>query len=202
MTSNTSERQSPKPRGPIIVSRHGRPVLDRTAKPRLNWRQYKDWWTLYEHSPLRDDQFAPDALKELVKDADIVLSSTLPRAIQTAERAAPGHDIIQHEMFVEANLPPPLIPGVKYLPKTWNVLARAAWMSGHTLDGESQKRARVRAALAAGRLHEESANGKVYLAAHGWFNRMLRPELKKLGWTCVHDGGDQYWSHRIYEWHE
>ena len=137
-----------------------------------------------------------------MKDADIVLSSTLPRAFQTAERAAPGHDIIQHEMFVEANLPPPLIPGVKYLPKTWNILARAAWMSGHTLDGESQKLARIRAALAAERLHEESAKGKVYLAAHGWFNRMLRPELKKRGWTCVYDGGDQYWSHRIYEWQD
>ena len=39
----------------------------------------------------------------------------------------------------------------------------------------------------------------VVLAAHGWFNRMLRPELKKRGWTCVHDGGDKYWSYRIYQ---
>jgi hypothetical protein len=28
---------------------------------------------------------------------------------------------------------------------------------------------------------------------------MLRPQLKKLGWENVHDGGDKYWSYRIYE---
>lgn len=187
-------------RGPIIVSRHGQPVLDRTAGPRLNWRDYKDWWARYGDSPLRDDQFAPEVLKALVADADVVLSSTLPRAIQTAERAAPGHAITQDAIFVEANLPPPLIPGVKFLPKTWNVLARSAWVFGHTLDGESASQARVRAAGAAGLLHEASEEGKVYLAAHGWFNRMLRGELRKLGWKCVHNGGDSYWAHRIYEY--
>ena len=60
--------------------------------------------------------------------------------------------------------------------------------------------ARLRAMEAAQKLHEASEAGKVYLAAHGWFNRMLRPELKKLGWRCVRDGGDSYWSFRIYEY--
>ena len=53
---------------------------------------------------------------------------------------------------------------------------------------------------AAQKLHEASVDTKVYLAAHGWFNRMLRPELKKLGWKCVRDGGDSYWSFRVYEY--
>ena len=26
------------------------------------------------------------------------------------------------------------------------------------------------------------------------------PELKKLGWKCVRDGGDSYWSFRVYEY--
>ncbi|MEM9285861.1 MAG: hypothetical protein AAGA39_08255, partial [Pseudomonadota bacterium] len=34
-------------------------------------------------------------------------------------------------------------------------------------------------------------------AAHGWFNRMLRRPLRKLGWVCVYDGGDKYWSYRV-----
>jgi hypothetical protein len=29
---------------------------------------------------------------------------------------------------------------------------------------------------------------------------MLRPELRRLGWTCVQDGGDSYWSFRVYEY--
>jgi broad specificity phosphatase PhoE len=84
--------------------------------------------------------------------------------------------------------------------RAWNILARSAWLVGHSLDGESSKEARLRAKIAALRLHEASQQGKVYLAAHGWFNRMLRPELRKLDWVCVEDGGDSYWSYRVYEY--
>ena len=187
-------------RGPIIISRHGRPALDRTAGPRLNWREYRDWWNRYEIGALRDDQIAPQSLKQIVSDAEIVLASGRLRAQQTAERAAPHRQAAFDPVFNEAPLPPPVLPGVKYLPKTWNILARTAWLNGHALDGESVKAARQRAADAATKLHEASEAGKVYLAAHGWFNRMIRPELKKLGWKCTYDGGDSYWSFRVYEY--
>jgi broad specificity phosphatase PhoE len=186
-------------RGPIIISRHGRPALDRTAGPRLNWKEYRDWWERYEIGPLADDQDAPDALKQVVADADIVFASARLRAQQTAAKAAPHLQALYDPVFNEAPLPPPLLPGVRYLPKTWNVLARAVWLNGHALDGESVKEARLRAASAAAKLDEASGEGKVYLAAHGWFNRMIRPEMKKLGWKCAFDGGDAYWSFRVYE---
>ncbi len=186
-----------------MVSRHGKPKLDRTAGPRLDWRSYKDWWARYEESPLRDDEFAPEVLKEAVKNADIVFASARIRAQQTAARAATHMDAQYDPVFNEAPLPPPLLPVVRFLPKTWNVLARTVWLCGHSLDGESVGEARVRAAAAAVKLHDASENHPtVYLAAHGWFNRMLRTELKKLGWKCVRDGGDNYWSHRTYEFPE
>ena len=183
-----------------MVSRHGKPALDRTAGPRLDWRQYKDWWARYEESPLAEGQVAPPDLMEAVKDADLVFASGRIRAQETAARAAP-HMTAEHDpVFNEAPLPPPMLPRVRYLPKTWNILARAAWLNGHALDGESVVQARLRAMDAAQKLHEASEDAKVYLAAHGWFNRMLRPELKKLGWRCVRDGGDSYWSFRVYEY--
>lgn len=199
MTANTSPSGG-STRGPIIVSRHGRPALDRSAKPRLGWRDYVDWWARYEKSSLAEGQVAPDDLKAAVADANKVLSSIRPRALETAQSAAPGRDVEQDGVFNEAPLPPPYIPGVKYLPKTWNILARIAWLNGHAMDGESVSEARVRAAQAAARLHQESEAGKIYVAAHGWFNRMMRPELRKIGWHCTRDGGDGYWSYRIYEW--
>ena len=103
-------------------------------------------------------------------------------------------------MYNEAPLPPPRLTGAKYLPKTWNVLARICWLAGHSLDGESFRQARNRAGEAAISLHEKAAEGSVYLAAHGWFNRMLQRPLTRLGWVCVRDGGDGYWSYRIYEY--
>ncbi len=187
-------------RGPIIVSRHGRPALNRSAGPKLNWQEYRDWWDRYEAGSLAKDQTVPDRLKTTVADVDLVLSSTRARAIETAKWAIEGRESEQYDVFNEAPLPPPRFKTKTYLPKTWNILARAAWLRGHTLDGESVDDARARAKRAAQTLHDRAEGQSVYLAAHGWFNRMLRRPLRKLGWVCVYDGGDKYWSYRVYEY--
>lgn len=186
--------------GPIVISRHGRPALDRKAGPRLTWQDYVDWWSRYEAGSLAPEQTPPLDLMRAVADADVVLSSMRPRAMETAALAAPHLPASPDAVFNEAPLPPPQLGGVRYLPKTWNILARTAWLAGHAMEGESAKEARNRARLAAGVLHEAARQGKVYLAAHGWFNRMLRPELKAIGWRETRDGGDRYWSFRVYEW--
>lgn len=187
-------------RGPIVISRHGKPALNRNEGPRLLWHEYIEWWARYEAGSLAEGQAAPDELKAIVSDADIVFTSQRPRAQETAALAAPHANAQVHGLFNEAPLPPPRLSGVRYLPKTWNVLARTAWLTGHALDGESVGEARMRASRAADHLHEAAREGKVYLAAHGWFNRMLRPELKARGWREVHNGGDAYWSFRVFEY--
>ena len=197
-TANADAEKNSGP-GPIIISRHGKPALDRSAGPKLDWRQYKDWWASYEAGGLADGQAAPETLKEAVRNSDVVIASSRLRAQQTAQLAAPWAEIEVSDLFIEANLPPPVWNGVKFLPKTWNILARAAWMQGHKLDGEGIRDAEDRAETAAKYLVARAEEGQVYLAAHGWFNRMLRPELKKLGWRCRRDGGDSYWSFRVYE---
>ncbi|MEL7539790.1 MAG: histidine phosphatase family protein [Pseudomonadota bacterium] len=187
-------------RGPIIISRHGRPALDRTAGPKLSWREYVDWWEQYESGCLAEDQTVPEKLVAAVKEIDLILSSERPRAKQTAEWATQGRSPDPDRLFNEAPLPPPRFRTRKFLPKTWNVLARTVWLRGHALEGENVGEARERAVQAALRLHEAAEGKSVYLAAHGWFNRMLRRPLRKLGWVCVYDGGDKYWSYRIYEY--
>ncbi|MDJ0920928.1 MAG: histidine phosphatase family protein [Henriciella sp.] len=187
-------------RGQIIVSRHGRPALNRSVGPRLTWQQYVDWWQQYEAGSLAPDQQPKAALVQAVRDVDHVMSSTRPRAIETAKLATGGRDPEPDPIFDEAPLPPPTWGTRAFLPKTWNVLARTYWLFGHSLDGESVDEARERAKLAASRLHDAAEGQSVYLAAHGWFNRMLRRPLKHLGWICVRDGGDKYWSYRVYEY--
>ena len=61
---NGSARQSGAgTRGPIIIARHGRPALDRTKGPKLDWKAYVDWWAAYEAGGLEEGQEAPQALK-------------------------------------------------------------------------------------------------------------------------------------------
>ena len=188
-----------KPHGRIVISRHGKPALDRTVGPKLTWREYVDWWAQYEAGSLLEPQSAPDTLREVVSNCDIVVSSSRPRAIQSAQKATGLTSFEQSDLFIEANLPPPMLTGLRFLPKTWNVLSRIAWAFGHALDGESVTEAKARAEHAAQDLVRKAEQGDVYLAAHGWFNRMMRPELKRQGFKCIRDGGDSYWSFRVYE---
>jgi broad specificity phosphatase PhoE len=185
--------------GRIIIVRHGRPVLNRNEGPRLDWMAYREWWARYEQSPLADGQTCSDALaKEIPGDA-VMFSSVRPRAMQTADHLARGKQVTRHEMFNEAPLPPPRWKA-RYLPKTWNKIARVVWLMGHHDGDEHVRDAKARAGKAADMLIEAASDGRdVVLAAHGWFNRMVRPQLQKRGWTCVHDGGDKYWSYRIYQ---
>lgn len=188
--------------GRIIIVRHGRPNLDRNAGPKLDWRSYRGWWASYEVAPLADDQTCPDSLLREVSEDAIVLSSIRPRAMQTADQMARGRDVKRDAIFNEATLPPPHWK-LRHLPRTWNWMSRLVWMMGHADPGdENVKDARARASRAADvlvRTATESGGRDVVLAAHGWFNRMLRPQLKRRGWTCIYDGGDKYWSYRIYQ---
>jgi broad specificity phosphatase PhoE len=185
--------------GRIIIVRHGRPVVIPKEGPPMGWKDYRDWWARYELSSLAEGQTCPEALLSEIGEDAIILSSARPRAIQTAGQLGRGREVKHDATFNEAPLPPPRFKG-QMRPKNWNKIARLLWMMGHSGGEEHVRDARRRAATAAGMLIECAGEGRdVVLAAHGWFNRMLRPELKKRGWTNVHDGGDKYWSYRIYQ---
>lgn len=187
--------------GRIIIVRHGRPQVIPKEAPPMGWRDYREWWAKYEQSSLKDGQRCPeDLLKEVGEDA-IILSSARPRAMQTAGHLGRGRPIRHDPMFNEAPLPAPKLGRFPMRPKNWNKLARLLWMLGHSGGEEHVRDAKRRAAQAAEELirtAEHNDGRDVVLAAHGWFNRMLRPELRKRGWANVHDGGDKYWSYRIY----
>lgn len=188
--------------GRIIIARHGKPDKDRELGPKLTHREYIEWWAGYERASLKQDGQGPSKkLLEATKNAPIINASIRPRSIQTAQAIANGRDIVQNEIFVEAPLPPPEWSDFwKFLPKRWNLFARISWCFGNSGGQESQVEARIRAANAADLLISQAATGEdVVLTAHGWFNRMMRPELKRRGWKCRYDGGDSYWSFRIYE---
>jgi broad specificity phosphatase PhoE len=190
----TDDRRNPP--GYITIARHGEPDADR--RELLTWRDYERWWANYDLAGLKPGQTAPDCLRAQAREAKTVFASTLPRAIETARAATGGDEFITDPVFVEAPLPPPGLPG-RFRSKTWGVYARCAWWLGMARDKETRPEAEARAALAAEQLVRAAQEGSVALFAHGWFNRMLRPELKSRGWVCVRDGGDDYWSWRRYE---
>jgi len=183
--------------GSITIARHGRP--DKNRRESVDWRGYIEWWKGYDAAPLAPGQSAPDSLLAEAKNAHRVFASTLRRAGETANAAAPGRDIEIEPVFVEAALPPPPIPG-RFRAYTWGVFARITWWFGMSGGMESRRDAEARASQAAAKLVEAAKDGPVLLCAHGWFNRMMRPDLRRHGYRCVQDGGDKYWTYRRYEY--
>jgi broad specificity phosphatase PhoE len=193
----TLDRRSAAKIGQIVIARHGQPHADR--KVRIDREGYRAWWKNYDLARLHPDEQPPEKLVEHARSSDIIFASTLPRAIHTAEMVADGREIITDPVFVEAPLPPPALIG-KRSPRAWGIWSRASWMLGGHGETESHADAKVRAEAAVATLTAQALRGQnVLLCAHGWFNRMMRPILKRQGWREVEDGRDNYWSYRRYE---
>jgi broad specificity phosphatase PhoE len=182
----------------IVIARHGRPALDRHIW--INSEEYVTWWAAYDAGGLAEGQRVPNGLVTALQACKLIVSSTLLRARETAAMAAPDRDVQIEARFVEAPLPPPRLPDfIKFRPRFWGVVARATWYFGYSRDQESRPQAEVRADEGADWLIDQAQkHGSVGLLAHGWFNRMLRICLEAKGWTCIYDGHDSHWSHRVY----
>ena len=187
--------------GRIITARHGRPNLSRDLT--ISSREYAAWWRAYEASGLHPDEEPPAALIRLADKAKIVVSSTLPRAIETArELTSAARAIPADPVFVEAPLPPPPAPSwVKLSPGKWGVISRFLWFFGYAPAGvESSRQAWRRVDDIVERLGDYAKEGDVLLCAHGFLNWMIDWKLKRAGWRRTQsDGGHHYWSWRIYE---
>lgn len=201
-TSPTPGQSTPgrTPTGRIITARHGRPNLSREVH--ITAREYGDWWSQYDASGLHPDERPPQSLVDLATEARTVLSSTMPRAIETARHATRGErDAPAEPLFVEAPLPPPPVPFLKLSPGKWGVVSRIFWFLGYAPGGvENHAETWGRVDRIADRLISEAASGDVLLCAHGYLNWMIDRKLRHSGWRRVgREGGNRYWSWRIYE---
>lgn len=184
--------------GRLVLARHGRPALDRSKW--ISAKGYYHWWQDYEIGGLDPSSKPPQNLIDIANSSGRILSSTRPRAVETALALADKERIVQNEVFVEAALPSPPFPLIRLLPSIWDIFSRGLWWFGMSRGEESKFQAETRVFAAVDTLEEEAADGNdVLLCAHGWFNRMMRPVLQGRGWDCVYDGRDNYWSFRIYE---
>jgi len=187
--------------GSITLVRHGEPALSR--KILFNAKGYGDWWAIYEVGGIKDPQSPPPAVAARVQSADILLVSTRRRSHESMQLLAAGREYAEHEVFIEAPLPPPPFPGwIHFSPRIWGFLTRFWWwFFNHYKDGESRAEAHLRSDDAARILIDRANGGKsVVLVAHGFFNVMIEKSLISMGWHRTwHEGGFRYWSTRHFE---
>ena len=192
-------RGGPGP-GAVTLVRHGEPALSRRV--RLSAQGYGAWWARYEAGGLKAGQLPPRDLVDAAARSGVILSSTRPRAIETARALVGDHVFEASSLFIEAPLPPPPLPAaLKLPPRWWGVISRLCWMwLGLTDRQESYGEAKARARRAAQDLMARAADGdEVMLIAHGFFNLMIGRALQAEGWRLALDQGFSYWSARRFE---
>lgn len=200
LSAEVSDPPAARRPGAIILARHGEPALSR--KVRLNAKEYRDFWARYEVLGIRPGQAPPETLLRFVAKAGALVASTRLRSVESANALAGGREVLQHELLVEAPLPPPDWPDwVRLSPMIWGFIARLWWwFLDHNEGQETRVAAERRAAEAASLLIGYAERGEdVVVLAHGFFNFMIGRALRRRGWKLVSSEGYKYWSTRRFE---
>ncbi|WP_329955882.1 histidine phosphatase family protein [Calidifontibacillus erzurumensis] len=134
--------------------------------------------------------------------ANIVFTSDLKRAIDSAKFLKPSVKIISNPIFRETEIPIPfskLLLGLKLHSSIWAVILRFLWFCGYSNGCESLKDAKRRAEKASKFLAANANEHKnVVLVGHGFFNMLIGKELKKMGWKGKKKVNTTHWHATIF----
>jgi broad specificity phosphatase PhoE len=164
----------------------------------LDRRGVEHWRQVYDTTGIRHDSPPPVALSHVVSAATHVLSSDMPRALQSAVLLAPQRPVKGDAVFREAALSIPDWPTRLPL-RVWGTIIYLGWQFRTLLGRPDDAHHRQRAAVAAAQLAALVQDGSsACVITHGVFRTLLSRELHGLGWTMTERrGGYSHWS----SWH-
>src|SRR5437764_8315813 len=103
-------------------------------------------------------------------------------------------------LFIEAPLASPRIPILRMKVSKWAVVARVLWYAGYHPEIENYRKAKQRAAAAAGILIRRArADGAAALIAHGYFNFLIGRELRRRGFRKSGSHRAKFWNAVVYD---
>ncbi|QEI06188.1 histidine phosphatase family protein [Pigmentiphaga aceris] len=180
--------------GEIILMRHGKPALGPISK--VSARDMKQWIEQYDLAGIVDES-VPQASQALARRANIVVSSSAPRALASVAALGLSPSLID-AVFCEAQLPHGRWTQPRLSPFTWAFMLRMAWLGGFAPTVESARDAGLRADQAMQQLQTLAGEENVLLLGHGFMNRMIGKRLERAGWARHESSGSRYWSASTY----
>jgi hypothetical protein len=178
----------------VALVRHGR-----SAHAHAGWIDaagFRAWRLAYEAAGIVDDERVPDALRQQVARADLVLASDAPRAVASARLLAGEREVIASPLLRELDLEASRLGSLR-LPLLGWAFAVGGRMLALRLRGRHPSSAEAARVAAAARWLDELAAGRELLVAvtHASFRRRLATRLIADGWR--HQPGDRslrHWS--------
>ena len=102
-----------------------------------------------------------------MRELDVVFTSDRPRSRESAKALAPHAALVADPLFAEAPLAAPPLPLTMGVP-SWAVVARLLWHAGYHPEIENYRKAKHRAAQAAGILIARAREGAWRRACCAW----------------------------------
>lgn len=175
--------------GEIILMRHGKPDIGPIDK--VSARDMKQWIKQYDLAGIVDEPI-PETSQALARKADVIVSSTAPRALASVAALGLSPSLID-AVFCEARLPHGQWTQPRLSPFTWAFIYRMAWLCGFSAQVESARNAGLRADQAAQQLQTLAEDKDVLLMGHGFMNRMIAKRLVRAGWARQDSSDSRYW---------
>ena len=175
--------------GEIILMRHGKPDIGPIDK--VSARDMKQWIKQYDLAGIVDEPI-PETSQALARKADVIVSSTAPRALASVAALGLSPSLID-AVFCEARLPHGQWTQPRLSPFTWAFIYRMAWLCGFSAQVESARNAGLRADQAAQQLQTLAGDKDVLLMGHGFMNRMIAKRLVRAGWARQDSSDSRYW---------
>ncbi|MCW0484606.1 histidine phosphatase family protein [Gaoshiqia sediminis] len=146
---------------------------------------------LYNELPIVT--FDPAPVRLLLPDKQLtILTSTLPRAKQTAQILLPSDSLRSNPLFNEYRLGMISVPVLLLPYPAWTGLSRFFWLTYLNNKGEGRIESRKRMKQAVDFLEKQSLqHERIVLVAHGYLIAEMRRELKKRGWNAEINGGNK-----------
>jgi broad specificity phosphatase PhoE len=180
----------------IVLARHGKPKPHHWAW--ITPLQMKEWIAAYDQADILIEGVPSDTM-EAAASSGIVVSSTLPRCVQSANYLGRGNPLVIEEMFCEAALPYLHWRFPKLPFSIWGIIFRLAWFYGFSSNAESFAQANERACIAAQRLVQlAKENDSVFLVGHGIMTMLIAKHLLTMGWVGSKRPVNKYWQLSIY----
>ena len=176
----------------IILIRHAKVDIDNTKK--IDSLSLQKWVELYDSAPIASESLPTEDTITLVQNTDVVVTSTLRRAIDSAKVL--GVEVhTQNALFNEATIPEIVIPYLKLKPKSWLVILRLMLLLGLGKKETSLKASKVQAKKAAMQLETLiKEHDKVALVGHGGMNWLIGKVLIQKGWQLDNKVSHENWG--------
>jgi broad specificity phosphatase PhoE len=178
----------------LTLIRHG-PSSHRQVEW-INATGFRGWRESYEAAGILPDASPPEELRILAASAGALVASDAPRAVESAERLAPGRAIMVSPLLREMDLPAPSLGRLSLPLPAWALMV-GLWSLYRRLRSLHPSPAELERAGEAARWLGSlaSEHGPVVAVTHASFRKLLGRALVENGWSPPHrHRGLRHWS--------